>query len=259
MAGISPLTMAEHYDRQRRLLGQIPPIDSGSGIAGAQPIQFPFPTTANLQDMNIMAQSWVSRKVPKMTGDTNPMLIPIPAQTDNGPYALPLWNIAPVGSVNEVRRTAWIDSTGGQEQMLNPDNRDNLDRNRMSVMTSPPSTPSRTWIESGALMIWPAPSSEGILSLLVGRALNSRLQQGTTEVVPLIPNDFVDIIDYKVVSLIVAQQPDDQVMSELGKRVDRDLMELLDDLKSMVATRNSSYEARMIAQTSRSGLMRTRR
>lgn len=252
-----------HRDQVRRLFSQIPPIDDGVGVAGAQPTRNPYPTNANINHALDMAVAWASRKG-QLGGDWKPRQIPIAAQTDVGPFALFLQHIGPTLAANEVKRVAWIPSGTTQETLLIPDNRENLDRQRYPVMTQTPGTPQRFWTEAGRLMIWPAPADAGTLSLMVGLALWSQDQDLDGQIIEIIPDDYLEMVDWKTVSILCGEQPDDMVLRDLKLQAEAQIADILPDFLSYCARSSRSYQGRLVAglganRGSRTGVMQGRR
>lgn len=253
-----PKTRAALRDDVRRAMSQVPPIDTGVGIAGAVPVRNPWPTNPLCNQMIDASVAFLSRKG-KLAGDATPELIPIPAQTANGPLSLSLQDIGQTLAVNDVKRIAWYDSGGTVESLLIPDNRENLDRNLRSLMTQPPATPQRWWVEASRLQIWPAPQNAGTLSAMFGIALWSQSQTLDGELLELIPTDYVPLVVWKTVSLLCGTQPDDAVLRDLMQLADREIADMLPDFMAFCARRNRTYEAHIIGPRVRSGIMMGRR
>ncbi len=225
--------------------------------AGAVPTRNLYPDNTSLNQALDEAVAWLSRKG-RLSSDVVPRLIPIPGVTDDGPWHTSLSYIAPAYSTNEVRRVAWIPN-GGQETQLIPDSRENMDRTRTSYMTQTPGTPQRYWTEGGSLLLWPAPQTTGILSLMLGKAMWSQAQEIDQEQVDILPSDYNPLVTLKATSLITSQQPEDQLMVVLKAAVDSELADGLLDFLAWARRQNRSLQPKMIAKTGRVPMFSGRR
>lgn len=252
------MTRAQFRDAVRRAFNQIPPIDTGVGAAGVVPVRNPWPTNPNVNMGLDFSVAWASRKA-RLAGDATPRLIPIPAQTDNGPFAINLQGIAPPLSINDVRRLAWVDSAGDTEVLLTADNRENMDREHQATFSQEPATPTRWWIEAGRLLIWPAPSADGTLSAMFGVSIWSQSQTLDGELLEIIPVDYQPMIVWRTVSYLCGTQPDDAVLRTLMQVADREVADMLPDFLSWAARRSRTYEGCIVPARTRTGQMMGRR
>lgn len=252
-----PFNRAQLRDVVRRNMGQVPPIDTGAGIAGAQPVRNPWPNNGLVNMMLDDAVAFVSRKG-NLSGDATPRLINVAAQTTNGPYAIPLSSIAPVLSINEVKRVSWYNSVDTADTLLKPDNRENMERDRLPTMSQQPATPQRYWQESSHLLIWPAPGSDGTLSLMLGQSLWSQSQTLDGELLELVPTDYIPLVTWRATFLVCATQPEDEVMRDTMALADRMVQEMLPDFIGFCQRRNRTFQGRMVPTPIRTGLMRRR-
>lgn len=257
MAVDYPLTRAEFRDAVRRKMSQVPPVDDGVGIAGAQPVENPFPSNPLLNQCLNEAVAFLSRKG-RLARDPVPRSIGVGAQTADGPYYTSLSMVSPAFSVNEVLRVAWIPS-GGEEQQLTPASREDMDRTLKNYMTQAAGTPQRYWTEGGYLMVGPSPSAAGTLSLMLGTRLWSQSQNLDGEYVDIIPSDYQPLVTLKTVSFICDTQPDDSILKELKAGTDIAMADGMFDFMAWARRQNRSVQARMVPRTNRMGVIAGRR
>lgn len=250
------LTTAQLRDAVRRDMGMVPPVDDGEGKEGDQPTVWKWPTNALLTQKIREGYAWVSRKT-RAGGDHLPLSYAVTAQTDPGPYALDLGLITPAGSVNEVKRAAWI-AAGSSEYPLIPDDRDRMDRNRIAWASQEPSTPQRFWVEEGYLLLYPAPSAAGTLTLMLDRELGWQDTNADSYYLTVLPSEHFPTLVAYIVWATCATQPDDSMWAEFGKAA---LMKLLperkggmggeDDMAAFFQRRSRSYQANLQADVGR--------
>lgn len=252
-------TRAMLRDDVRRVFSQVPPIDTSSGVAGAQPTRNPWPTNPSVNMFLDHAVAYMSR-IGRLSGDALPRMLPIPAQEDALPFVINLQSLSPSLHTNEVRRVAWYDSTGTNESKLKGTSRQAIDwQQKTSSMYVQPGTPMQFWVESMSLYIWPAPVDDGTLSLMCGTSMWSESQNLDGEVPELIPVDYYPLLINKTASLLCATQPEDQVLAQLNANLMRDMIAQQADWLSFCATQNKGYQGFFTPKRTRSGMMMGRR
>lgn len=252
-------TRANLRDGVRREFGQIPPIDNGAGAAGAQPVRNPWPTNPQINQQLDTAVAYVSRKG-KLAGDFVARMLPVAATSSIGPLAINLQFLGATLSTNEIRRVAWYSGNGVSETLLTASTRFQMDRDRMPTMAQTPSSPTRYWTEGGRLLIWPAPSSDGTLSLMAGVALWSMSQNLDGELLEIVPTDHIPLVVFKTVSLLCGTQPEDRVLQRLKQAVDTEIKDNMEpDFVEWARTRTQMFPPQMVPEPIRSGMMRGRR
>lgn len=246
------MNLAGMRDYIRRVhFNQVPPIDDGTGISGAQPTRYPFPSNYLLNDSINRAVAWADAKC-HISGDPVPRVVPIPGQTAYGPFALDLNSFPPYGSLTDVRRVTWR-TVGGYEQPLDVANREELDRLRYMWMNDAPGTPLRYWIEAGKLLIHPAPSSASELLLMAGSTLWSRNANADGETLEIVPAQFLPVILAKAFIFAAESEPDDVVYAAHIKVAQGEVTDGQPDMQGFFARRNRMKLSHLEPETGRTG------
>lgn len=247
------MNRAAMRDVMRRNLLQVPPIDDGAGISGAIPLHAQYPTNAGCNYAIDEAVAFFSQKC-GLGGDVKTQAVPFPIVTENGPYAIALQQIAPAGSVNDVRHVS-LTMTGGSNQTLVPTSREEMDRSGILWEQQTPGTPQRFWVEAGSLVLWPAPSSTGSLNIQFGKALWSNSTQADAEVLEIIPTDYLQTVLHKATAIVALIQTNDAEMHARGEYflslVGNEAQGGLADMLRFFNTRNKARQGSLQADQGR--------
>lgn len=246
------MTRAEFRDAIRRDMGLPVASDKGGKVgdpAGTHPRPANGLIDQKLSDaverFNLAASFAVAQNV----------AVAIPAQTTNGPYAIPLWTLGasagmPQGATIDVRRVSWDDG-GGNKLRLTPASAEAMGRARREGDNTPPGSPTSFWIEGNILYLASAPSAAGTLYLKVGTGVVDFDDDG--DVLESFPGALQVGIEYLAVVLIALSQPSDPEMQVLAAAYQPQAEEYLRKAETNRQEQNTMLQARASVYTYRRG------
>lgn len=222
-----PLTRAEMRDAIRRDFNIIPPIDAGTGIAGAQPDYRPHPSNAFLNQKLTDALAYLSAKV-NYSVNTD-YEISVPVTTDNGAQGFDLW--APrdgmgIATIDDVRQVVFDD--GVNTYPLLPRNYLEMNRGYVQWQSMQPARPRWFWIEGYTLFLLPGSSLGGTLHCIVGDGMTNYINDASY--IEQLPQTYHTGVRYIADMLIAASQPDDAEMNAFYAKYQPMAVEWIDQI-----------------------------
>jgi hypothetical protein len=246
-----PLTRATCRDAVRRRIGVVPAVDSNTiaSIEGDPTTAQPHPTNAHLNQLISDVISDLSIKC-RIGEISQPVRIPVPAQTAYGPYTVDL-HAGVLGEdvafqLNSIRRVYWNTSTSyayGQNIVLKPTSAEDMDRRGFGAVNTAPGTPSQWWTQGYSIRIFPAPNVSGDLYIEGDMGIYSPVSD--SEVIRGIPADYHKVVADGVAAFFCMSQTNDQVLMDTGKFYLQLYMEGVEAVKSWVATFNKAKQHKL--------------
>lgn len=243
-----PMTRAKCRDAVRRRIGVVPAIDSSTIAAneGDPPASQPHPTNAFLNQIISDVISDISIKA-RIGEISQPVRIPIPAQTAYGPYTIDL-HAGILGEdvafqINSVRRVYWTTAqyySYGQNIVLRPTSAEDIDRRGFGAVNIAPGTPSQWWTQGYSIRILPSPNVSG--DLYIEGDLGIYSPAADSELIRGIPADYHKVIADGAAAMFCISQTGDQVLLETGKFYMQQYLEGVEAIKSWAATFNKAKQ-----------------
>jgi len=183
-----------------------PPIDTGTGIAGAVPPNRPDPSNQVLNDCISNALAKINRRVGFNTVVNVPLTVPV--TFTNGPQEINLSaQIPPAYSLNDISRVFWTPTGSPVGKVLEATLWQTEDRRRWDSINYPPSMPERYYTDSYSLFLLPGSSGGGTLSLYIGQGILSPQNDG--DFITLLSIDCQDVIVTACAVEWLLQNPED--------------------------------------------------
>jgi hypothetical protein len=240
-------------DAVRRNLGIEPPIDSGVGNAGDEPMGQRYPTNSALNQFIGDAIRLINQECRLHVTIDIPIAVAGQSSSFTGPLTIPLNGYGGACSnqnaINSIRRVRFVDS-GGNITPLRPTHYWELDKNRWSFDTVTPSNPPRWYIVDGyKLLILPAPAASGTLYVYAGTAIPNFA--GDSDLLDEIPNDLERVIEVIATAFACRAKPDEPNNAAQYQMYMQDGMAGLAAIRRWFANMNEAYQPGLSAATGR--------
>lgn len=241
------MNLAQSRDVVRRRLGQVPPIDTT--LAGAKPGDAPSwdpsPSNAAINQCISEACSMITTEC-GVVDNANVIEVPIDAQTDNGPYLVPLNTLTgqPTDQVVTVKNAWWADTSEGGDRPLVPQSFEGRERVNWRDWSREPGLPAWYAVDNYRVYLMPAPANGGTLKLRVGLGLIAPMDDISE--FHGVPADYVPrIIDVAVFLLASINPADTDMGARLpAMKLKRD--EAIYSIRQWYNTQNAAYQPRLI-------------
>lgn len=242
------ITRPNMRDSIRRKKGLTPPIDDIDGAAiGEEPAGESWPSNVVLNQAIADSIREISRRTKFYS--INPIDISVPAQSDNGPYWIPLSGhvMGTQNSINEVKRVVW--TTGDTPVRLKPTDYRQIDRTGQTMELQNPGQPRFFFIEGYRLAIFPPPDQSGTITLWVGTGLPNFTNDVST--LDELPMDYVEVIEDLAVVKLCQMRPDQpmamQHLQLYGAASERGI----DDIIKWLARANEALQPSLVMASRR--------